>query len=147
MAPKTETRPPGDGGSGLRNEQPGGQVVEDKVTRPSYFTLATLVADSAERERAIFEAAWAAGYRTGVPAGRDIGRYEAEAEMHAAWAAVAVQIRRLGSTLDRDELERRRAEPGNLWRYRSGKDVKPDVYTATLLRNGGEYTGGPVPAW
>lgn len=146
MSPKTETRPPGKG-SGLGNEQAGGQVVEDSVRRPSYLALATLVADSAERERAIFEAAWAAGYRTGFESGRKVGRTQAEAEMDAAWAEVAVKVRRLGSTLTRDELDRRRAEPGNLWRHRSGAAAVPDVYTATLLRNGREYTGGPVAVW
>jgi hypothetical protein len=147
MPPKTETRPPGKG-SGLRNEQAGGQVVEDSVRRPSYLMLATLVADSAERERAIFEAAWAAGYRSGFDAGRNVGREQAENEMDAAWAAVAVQIRRLGSTLNRDELDRRRAEPGNLWRFGEGQAAEPDFYTTSLLRRGGvQYTGGPVAAW
>ncbi len=70
---------------------------------------AELLADCAERERAIFEAAWNAGYRAGFEAGHQVGHERAHNELAQDWAAMAREVRGTARYLD---LETRRWGPG-----------------------------------
>ncbi|SNT56678.1 hypothetical protein SAMN05443665_104570 [Actinomadura meyerae] len=119
----------GEGGA-VDNEHAGGRVVRDQSTRHPFIVAAELLAESAERERTIFEHAWSTGYGAGFDAGTEVGYDCAEAEMAQAWAPVAESVRRLGRSLSHAELERRR------WDGRREDFGKPRP---------GDYRGGPVP--
>lgn len=118
------------GGSGLPDEHAGGRAVDGKGTRHSFLVAAELLAESAERERVIFEHAWSTGYAAGFDAGTEVGYDCAEAEMAQAWAPVAESVRRVGRSLSHAELELRR------WDGRREDFGKPRP---------GDYLGGPVP--
>lgn len=66
-----------------------------------------LVADLEGQQRRE-SAALAEGYRMGFQAGREVGYQQAETDMEDAWKPVAKSVRRLGRTMTRDELDRRR---------------------------------------
>lgn len=123
---KEEAQPPGEGAGLDRDERPGGRDVETSVRHP-YLVAVEMLADSADRERAIFEMAWQAGYRTGFETGTEVGYGQAETDMERAWAEVAARVRGFASDLD---LERRR------WGGPREDFGKPRP---------GDYLGGPVP--
>lgn len=128
MQPDNEEGRPG-AGAASDDEQAAGRVVGDQGTRHPYIVAVEMLADSAERERSIADAMWSAGYAAGLDAGTEIGRDQTEAEMARAWAPVAESVRRLGRTLTREEIERRR------WDGRREDFGRPRP---------GDYLGGPV---
>lgn len=107
------------------DEQAGGRVVETSVRHP-YLVAVEMLAGSADRERAIFEMAWQAGYRTGFESGTEVGYGQAETDMERAWSKVAAKVRGFASDHD---LERRR------WDGRREDFGRPRP---------GDYLGGPV---
>ncbi|MFG1855009.1 hypothetical protein ACGFJT_24465 [Actinomadura geliboluensis] len=87
--------------------------------------------DDLESQHAREAAEFRAGYDLGFAAGREIGYAQAETDMERAWQPVAESVRRIGRSLTRDEIERRR------WDGRREDFGKPRP---------GDYMGGPV-AW
>ncbi|TDD35264.1 hypothetical protein E1287_14225 [Actinomadura sp. KC06] len=125
----TNESAPGEETRGAEDERLSGGYVTSESTRHPYIVAVEMLADSADRERAIFETAWSAGYAAGFDAGTEIGYDCAEAQMAEAWAPVAESVRRLGRTLNHAELELRR------WDGRREEFGKPRP---------GDYMGGPV---
>ncbi|GAA1837276.1 hypothetical protein [Actinomadura chokoriensis] len=120
----------GEGGA-AEDEQAGGRVVDaPQGTRHPFIVAAELLADTADRERAIAGAMWSAGYAAGFDAGTEVGYDCAEAEMAQAWAPVAESVRQVGRSLSHAELELRR------WDGRREDFGRPRP---------GDYLGGPVP--
>lgn len=119
---------PGLGTGGVGDEQAGGRVVASSVRHP-FIVAAELIAETADRERLIFEHAWSTGYAAGFDAGTEVGYDCAEAEMADAWAPVAESVRRIGRSLSHAELELRR------WDGRREDFGRPRP---------GDYLGGPV---
>lgn len=107
------------------------------------INLVAAIGDQVQRD----EQNWSAGYRYAARVyfelGRDTGRAEAERAQDRRWAPIAEHVHQISNTPGRAELQLRRAEPGNLWRYRDGRAVQPDAFTSALIRRG-VYTGGPV---
>lgn len=104
--------------------------------------LAAELGDQAEREAGIDQAAFAAGYRLGFAAGRDVGRGQAEADMQQAWTALAATVRGWADQPRFTELEDRRGhDPQQTGRLR-GRDRHPlpDRQCHTC---GGRISGAP----
>lgn len=111
-----------------------------------YETAAELVAaigDQAARDRESWQAGYRYASRTYFDLGFEAGRAAAERAQARRWAPVAEHVSQIAATPGHAELARRRAEPGNLWRYRDGQAAEPDAFTAAVLRRG-IYEGGPV---
>jgi len=125
----TNENAPGDRAGGGGDDALGGGYVETSIRRHPFIVAAELLAESAERERVIFEYAWSAGYAAGFDAGTEVGYDCAEAEMAQAWAPVAESVRNLARSPSYAELERRR------WDGRREDFGKPRP---------GDYMGGPV---
>src|SRR5690349_18816475 len=107
MQPENDEARPRDERAGIADEQSSAEHGRTRIRHP-FIVAAELLADTADRERAIADAMWSAGYAAGFDAGTEVGYDCAEAEMAEAWRPVAANVRRLGRTLTRDELELRR---------------------------------------
>lgn len=140
--------------SGLQASAPGGRrnaVIAfngSRVTPPNdALTLAINLVGAIGDQAARDQACWNAGYRYAARAyfelGLEAGRTAAERAQAQRWAPIAEHVDRIAGSPSYAELQQRRAEPGNLWRYRDGQAAKPDAFTAGMLRRGA-YKGGPV---
>lgn len=110
------------------------------------YKLVLAAADLVERiagQAAADAAAFEQAYRLGFTSGIEVGRQQLDHELTEQDRRRAEHIRNVAKTPGHAELARRRAEPGNLWRYRDGQAIEPDAFTAGLIRRG-VYEGGPV---
>ncbi|MFC5753387.1 hypothetical protein [Actinomadura rugatobispora] len=125
----TNENRPGDQTGAVEDERPGRQDVTSSL-RQSVVMAAEMLSQAADRERAIFEMAWAEGYRDGFETGAEVGRGQAENAMERAWSDLAAKIRRTASTPKHAELELIR------WDGRREDFGRPRP---------GDHPGGPKP--
>ncbi len=111
--------------------------------------LVNEIGDQADRDRRSFEAGYREAsrlFRVMFEHGVDVGRAQALDVITTAQGQINRRLSGQALAPSFAELERRRAEPGNLQRFITGQDSQPDLYTASVIRRGGPYLGGPV-AW
>lgn len=68
------------------------------------------IAEQADRDRRIDQAAFAEGYRLGFAAGREVGYGQAHEDIARDWARVAAKVRRMAHVPTFAELQARRTQ-------------------------------------